>query len=264
MQICGKSGGILLPDAFKCPEVKFPQILLNIRPERRVVEILAEMSEVGTDENKRLMIRDPFQRLRRRFCCSVIQTPDDNRNDADLIAERNLKERELDLHTVLGSDDPVGGYGKGVRKIYKMMKQAGCYNVDIKLLHGARHEIINDLKGAYVTTFAKRKLAMRSGETDIAEIVDSSEFVKTANIISNNLKHIGVLDCDCFKTDSGDLIILEMNCRFGGQYPFSHIAGADVPKQIINWLEGKDTDMSLLNPRIGVKCCKEVVPVEML
>ena len=125
-------------------------------------------------------------------------------------------------------------------------------------------EIINDLKGAYVTTFAKRKLAMRSGETDIAEIVDSSEFVKTANIISNNLKHIGVLDCDCFKTDSGDLIILEMNCRFGGQYPFSHIAGADVPKQIINWLEGKDTDMSLLNPRIGVKCCKEVVPVEML
>lgn len=125
-------------------------------------------------------------------------------------------------------------------------------------------EIINDLKGNYVTTFAKKKLAMRSGETDIAEIVDNIEFVKTANIIANNLKHIGILDCDCFKTDSGDLIILEMNCRFGGQYPFSHIAGADVPKQIINWLEGKDTDLSLLNPRIGVKCCKEVVPVEML
>ena len=47
---------------------------------------------------------------------------------------------------ISGSDDPVGGYGKGVRKIYKMMVQAGCSNVDIKLLHGARHEILNDLK----------------------------------------------------------------------------------------------------------------------
>lgn len=52
----------------------------------------------------------------------------------------------LPMLLISGSDDPVGGYGKGVRKIYKMMKQAGCYNVDIKLLHGARHEILNDLK----------------------------------------------------------------------------------------------------------------------
>ena len=27
-----------------------------------------------------------------------------------------------------------------------MMLKAGCMNVDIKLLHGARHEILNDVK----------------------------------------------------------------------------------------------------------------------
>lgn len=125
-------------------------------------------------------------------------------------------------------------------------------------------EILNDLQCNYVTTFAKKKIAMRSGETDVAEIVDSTEFEDIAGIIANNLKHIGILDTDCFKTDSGECIILEMNCRFGGQYPFSHTAGADVPKQITEWLEGKATDFSLLRPRVGVKCCKELVPVEIL
>lgn len=122
-------------------------------------------------------------------------------------------------------------------------------------------EIINDLNGNYVTTFAKKKLAMRSGETDVAEIVDSTEFEWTATSIAHKLKHIGILDTDCFKTDSGECLVLEMNCRFGGQYPFSHIAGADVPKQIILWLEGKCTEMALLSPRTGIKCCKELVPV---
>lgn len=53
-----------------------------------------------------------------------------------------------DLHMLIisGSDDPVGNYGKGVRKVYNMMVKAGCTAVDIKLLHGARHEILNDVK----------------------------------------------------------------------------------------------------------------------
>lgn len=52
----------------------------------------------------------------------------------------------LPMLLISGSDDPVGNYGKGVRKIYEMMLKAGCMNVDIKLLHGARHEILNDVK----------------------------------------------------------------------------------------------------------------------
>ena len=121
--------------------------------------------------------------------------------------------------------------------------------------------ILNDLEGNYVATFAKRKIAMRAGETDIAETVNPSQFEKIAKLISSELKHIGNLDVDCFITDDGDLYVLEMNCRFGGQYPFTHNSGVDEPQQIINWLEGKDTDMSLLVQRDGIKSCKELVPV---
>lgn len=39
-------------------------------------------------------------------------------------------------------------------------------------------DVVNDLKGNYVTTFIKRKLAMRSGETDGAVIEELSELKK--------------------------------------------------------------------------------------
>jgi carbamoyl-phosphate synthase large subunit len=98
-------------------------------------------------------------------------------------------------------------------------------------------DILNDLEGNYVTTIAKHKIAMCAGETDVAEIVNNTPFTNLAKSLSTNLKHIGNLDVDCFVCENGDIIILELNCRFGGQYPFSHIAGVDFPKQIIEWIK---------------------------
>jgi carbamoyl-phosphate synthase large subunit len=53
------------------------------------------------------------------------------------------------------------------------------------------------------------------------------------------LGHIGNLDCDIFESD-GRYYLLEMNPRFGGGYPFSHVAGANYPDAICTWIEGKD------------------------
>ena len=57
-------------------------------------------------------------------------------------------------------------------------------------------EILNDLQGNYVGTFAKEKLSMRSGETDKAVSVIDERFENLGKKISENLKHIGTLDCD--------------------------------------------------------------------
>ncbi|SFL58839.1 carbamoyl-phosphate synthase large subunit [Porphyromonadaceae bacterium KH3CP3RA] len=123
-------------------------------------------------------------------------------------------------------------------------------------------DIFNDLQGNYITTVAKKKIAMRAGETDIAEIVDSKPFVSISKEISCNLKHIANLDIDCFLTEGNEeLIILEMNCRFGGQYPFSHLAGVNFPLQIIKWIQEEETDQSLINAKIGIRGCKDLVPV---
>jgi len=61
--------------------------------------------------------------------------------------------------------------------------------------------------------------------------------------IGEALGHIGNLDCDVFEKD-GQYYLLEMNPRFGGGYPFSHLAGANYPAAIVAWLEGKEYDFS--------------------
>lgn len=122
-------------------------------------------------------------------------------------------------------------------------------------------EVLNDLGANYVSTFAKKKIAMRSGETDIAETVNPLQFESVAKNISAHLRHIANLDVDCFVSDNGDICVLEMNCRFGGQYPFTHNAGVNIPLQIIKWLKGQPTDRSITTQKDGVRSCKELQPV---
>lgn len=119
-------------------------------------------------------------------------------------------------------------------------------------------EILNDLNNNYVATFAKKKVAMRAGETDIAETVNPELFESVGISLSKALKHRGMLDVDCFVNDNGDVFVLELNCRFGGQYPFTHLAGVNVPKQIIEWMEGRPTNRDLLHQKNGLVGCKEI------
>ena len=43
-----------------------------------------------------------------------------------------------------GADDPVGDFGKGVRKVYEQYKAAGIRDVSLRLYSGDRHEILNE------------------------------------------------------------------------------------------------------------------------
>ena len=52
-------------------------------------------------------------------------------------------DREKPILLVAGKEDPVGDYGKGVAKVFEMLKAQGA-NVQMKLYEGYRHEILND------------------------------------------------------------------------------------------------------------------------
>ncbi len=112
-------------------------------------------------------------------------------------------------------------------------------------------DVINDLDGVYQNTIVKKKHAMRWGETDCAETVDNPKMVSLGQRISCKLKHIANLDVDAIFAD-GELFIIEMNARFGGGYPFSHLAGVDLPLAIVKWLRNEKVDHSLLEGRAGV------------
>lgn len=118
-------------------------------------------------------------------------------------------------------------------------------------------DIVNDLEQNYITTFVKKKTGMRSGETDGAVTEKNETLLQIGQKIATSLGHIANLDVDCFMVKNTPYI-LEMNCRFGGGYPFSHIAGANLPAAILKWINGEDGVNELLNYRIGVEGRKDI------
>lgn len=123
-------------------------------------------------------------------------------------------------------------------------------------------EVINDLDSNYVNTLCKVKLAMRSGETDQAMTINDPSLMTIGEKLSKTLGHIANLDVDCLE-ENGEFYVLEMNARFGGQYPFSHLAGANLPLQIIEWCKGENTNPEYITIDYNVTCAKDIEPVRL-
>lgn len=118
-------------------------------------------------------------------------------------------------------------------------------------------DIINDLKGNNVASIIKKKLAMRAGETDSAITIFDENIKSIVRNLGNKIAHIGMLDADLIKRDD-EIFIIDLNPRFGGGYPFSHEAGANVPKAIMQWLDGKDADQDCFKYTEGMKTFKGI------
>ncbi len=116
-------------------------------------------------------------------------------------------------------------------------------------------DIVNDLQGNYRTTVVKEKLAMRAGETDKAVVADKPELAAVGEQIARQLRHVVNLDCDFFEHE-GVFYGLEMNPRFGGGYPFSHVAGLDLPRAVIHWLRGEPAPDGLFSVQFGTRAAK--------
>ncbi|MDD4156984.1 MAG: ATP-grasp domain-containing protein, partial [Candidatus Cloacimonetes bacterium] len=123
-------------------------------------------------------------------------------------------------------------------------------------------DVFNNLNGELLACVPKKKLAMRAGETDSAEIIENNELFEIGGKISQLSKHIGNLDVDCFWVNN-KFYILEMNCRFGGQYPFSHLAGVNFPKALLKLINNEKVDEKLLKANPGTIGIKDLVPVKL-
>ena len=121
---------------------------------------------------------------------------------------------------------------------------------------------INDLEGRYITTVIRKKLAMRSGETDGAEITENEAIRAQAERLAGFTAHVGLMDLDVILSD-GVPYVLEMNARFGGGYPFSHLAGVNMPAAIVAWLRGETPDPACFTARPGVIGQKDIAIREL-
>ena len=60
--------------------------------------------------------------------------------------KKNIKlmNKNTPILLLSGEDDPVGKFGKGVKKIYDFILSVGIENVSIKLYPGLRHDIFHE------------------------------------------------------------------------------------------------------------------------
>lgn len=106
-------------------------------------------------------------------------------------------------------------------------------------------DILNDLNGEVLSVSPWRKYRSRMGETEQAETFFNQDVLDFGVLLGSTLKHIGPLDADLYINGS-DVSVLEVNLRFGGGYPVSHLAGANFPEKILRLLKGE-----ILCPDIG-------------
>lgn len=116
-------------------------------------------------------------------------------------------------------------------------------------------DLVNDFHGQHKATFVKRKLGMRAGETDKAVTESNPVLEELGERLSNYLGHYGIVDCDVFWNGEW-ATILEMNPRFGGGYPFSHVAGANIPAALIAWASAQKVKTEWLTVRQGISSAK--------
>jgi carbamoyl-phosphate synthase large subunit len=120
-------------------------------------------------------------------------------------------------------------------------------------------DVINDLNGNHLVTVVNKKLLRKGGETEAAETVNHPQLEALGAKISSLIKHPLVMDIDVIMNGEKPYI-LEFNPRFSGGYPFSHQAGINLPKVLIQWFLGNSVDKeALLSPKIGTKSMKGIV-----
>jgi alpha-beta hydrolase superfamily lysophospholipase len=109
----------------------------NSRIENRVTEMdwLSRNSE-----NVAVYVKDPL--------CNFTFTVNGFRTVFELLLRLHKKEdlkkmpKHLPVLMMSGTDDPVGGYGEGVRRTYDSMKEAGVVDITLRLYERDRHELL--------------------------------------------------------------------------------------------------------------------------
>lgn len=100
---------------------------------------------------------------------------------------------------------------------------------------------IDMISGEVVSIFTKKKIKMRSGETDKAVSFKDEKLLKLITYFVGEADFRGQIDIDIFEIE-GVYYISEVNPRFGGGYPHAYESGADHIKLILNNLQGRSNE----------------------
>ncbi len=108
------------------------------------------------------------------------------------------------------------------------------------------------ITGKLVSVFMKEKLAMRAGETDKAVSIYRADVLAVIEKLGSVADFCGPLDIDMFIADNGELLINEINPRFGGGYIQAHYCGVNFVDLIVKNVLGQANMAKLGEYKLGV------------
>jgi carbamoyl-phosphate synthase large subunit len=117
---------------------------------------------------------------------------------------------------------------------------------------------LSDFTGRALSIVPWKKLLSRQGETERAITIEDPELLHHGVHLMEALGVVGPMDADLFRTADGKLWTLELNLRFGGGYPVSHLAGASFPQKILSLLSGHSLSPDLGRYTRGVTMMKQL------
>ena len=110
---------------------------------------------------------------------------------------------------------------------------------------------IDMISGKVTSLFVKEKIKMRAGETDKSVSVKDEGLFKQIVEFVEKAGFKGMIDIDIFKI--GDTYYFsEVNPRFGGGYPHAYECGVNMPRQVINNLDGKENPVTIGDYKEGI------------
>jgi len=122
-------------------------------------------------------------------------------------------------------------------------------------------DVVNDLSGRYTCHLMCHLEGMRAGESDMAATVDPLLAGDLPLKLAALTRHPGLWGVDVVERQ-GRMVVLDVNPRFTGDYPFHHLAGADIPAALLAWATGRQPDPQWLRSEIGVRGFKDLVPTK--
>lgn len=160
-----------------------------------------------------------------------------------LIIKPRWGSASIGLYVVETRDDLEAGFEACRKAVAKSaLSSLGAENSVIiqEVIQGPEYgvDILYGRQESFIGFTAKKKLAMRAGETDKAVTVAPESFQEMVAKIAAALPHRGNMDCDFLERD-GKFYLLEFNPRFGGGYPFTHLAGANHVQMLLDDYQGR-------------------------
>lgn len=246
-----------------CEEKRVDIVIPVIDPE---IPILAKAKEYFAEKGIMVLVSDPevveicnSKKMMNRFLLEngfeVTQTYETTKS-----FEEARTKGKIDFPVFIKEDFGSASLGAGVVKSIEELKfrfNDGMIVQENILGEEYGVDIFNDWQLRPVRIVIKKKLAMRSGETDKAITVYDDSILDLSIRLGKTLKHFGPLDCDILKKGE-QMFIIDLNPRFGGGYPASHMAGANLLGLLSRLRTKKTIEIDYKAYRDGVLTMKDI------